>query len=236
LANYSGEIILNQYHAFEKEIAFLNQHYSRLLEEHGDTPQAVQWGDKQTQERRMEILSQVGDLSSAKVLDFGCGTGHMLTFLRHHLRFTGEYVGYDLSAKMIATAQNKFPEIRFEKRDILAEGISEEFDYILINGVFNNRIIDNWRIMTALLQIIFARTRLGLAFNALSSYVDYSAPELFYVSPERVFRYCKEELSPCVTLKHDYMIKPGIVPFEFTVYAYKTEVKPRKNLESGGID
>jgi len=218
-----------KYHTFQQEIAVLNQHYSKLLQEHKDTPQGVQWGDRQTQERRMEILTQVGDLSSAKVLDFGCGTGHLLTFLRQHLGFTGEYIGYDISAEMIATSQNKFQGIKFDQRDVLAEGAPENFDYILINGVFNNRVSDNWGLMTALLKQLFSHTRYALAFNALSTYVDYFDADLFYVSPEKIFRFCKEELSPCVTFRHDYLIKPGIVPFEFTVYVYTTEIEPRKN-------
>lgn len=217
-------------HPFQRDLSLLRQHYSRLLKEHGDSPQGVQWTDRQTQELRMAILTEIGDLRSAKVLDFGCGTGHLLAFMQRHLAFTGEYVGYDLSAEMIATAQKKFPGARFEQRDILAEGVPEDFDFVLISGVFNNRIGDNWGLMTSILRCLFPHTRKGLAFNALSTYVDFFDPGLFYVSPEKVFRFCKEQLSPCVCLRHDYLIKPGIIPFEFTIYVYRTEVKPRKEL------
>ena len=47
-------------------------------------------------------------------------------YLRRDLAFKGEYVGYDLSARMIAAAQKKFPEARFERRDILEDGVSED--------------------------------------------------------------------------------------------------------------
>jgi SAM-dependent methyltransferase len=219
-------------HSFQQDIAFLEQHYSQLLQECKDTPQGVQWGDRQTQERRMEILTQVGDVSSAKILDFGCGTGHLLTFLQNRLEFRGEYIGYDISSEMIATAQKKFPRIKFEQIDILAEGIPEDFDYILINGTFNNLVRDNWGLMSTLLKHLFAQTRYALAFNALSTYVDYYDDKLFYVCPEKVFRFCKEELSPCVTLRHDYLIKPEIIPFEFTVYVYKTAIQTRINRDA----
>ncbi|MEH1980019.1 MAG: class I SAM-dependent methyltransferase [Nostoc sp.] len=219
-------------HNFQEEISLIKQHYSNLFQQHGDTPHAVQWADRKTQERRMEILVQSGDLSSMKILDFGCGTGHLLTFLQKELEFTGEYIGYDLSEEMIKFAQNKFHKYKFEQRDVLSEGIPEDFDYILINGVFNNRLNDNWGIMTALLKTLFSHTRCVLAFNALSSYVDYFNDGLFYVNPDQVFRFCKEELSPCVTLRHDYLIKPETVPFEFTVYVYNVKIKPRKILES----
>jgi SAM-dependent methyltransferase len=187
----------------QKDLACARRHYSRLLDQHGDTPQAAAWRDRQTQERRMAILAEVGDLRSAKILDFGCGTGHLLAFLRRELGFAGEYVGYDLSAEVITTARHKFRRARFEQRDILTEGVPEDFDYVLISGVFNQRLRENWRLMTRILGNLFAHCRQALAFNALSTYVDFFEPHLFYVSPEKVFRHCKERLSSRVCLRHD---------------------------------
>jgi SAM-dependent methyltransferase len=217
-------------HPFKAELSELSEHYSQLVENHGDTAPAVQWTDRETQERRLAILTEVGDLRSAKVLDFGCGLGQLLLFMARELAFTGEYVGYDLSARMIATAREKFPESRFERRDVLEEGIPEDFDYILISGVFNNYVAGGWDLMTVLLSSLFQHTRKAIAFNALSTYVDFFDPRLFYVNPERVFRFCKERLSPCVCLRHDYLIKTGVVPFEFSMYVYKTDLESRKNL------
>jgi len=201
-----------------------------LVQKYGDSAPGVQWRDRETQERRLEILTQIGDLRSAKILDFGCGVGHLLSFMRERFGFTGEYVGYDLSAAMIAAASNKFPDTRFEQRDVLAEDISEDFDYILISGVFNNRVSDGWGLMTKLLSALFPHARKAMGFNALSSYVDYCDPDLFYVDPERIFHFCKEYLSPCACLRHDYLIKPGVIPFEFSTYVYQSELQPRKRL------
>ena len=217
-------------HPYQNDLSQLSQFYSRLFREHGDSPQAVQHKDLQSQELRMKILTEVGDLGSAKILDFGCGVGHLLSFMRENLGFAGEYVGYELSEEMVRVARKKFPESRFERRDILAQGVPEEFDYVVINGVFNNVVSDNWGLMTELLGRLFPRTRKAMAFNALSTYVDFFNPGNFYVSPEKIFRFCKEQLSPCVTLRHDYFTKPGIVPFEFTMYVYRTDIEPRKQL------
>ena len=227
-----GEIVQMNSNLFRKEIDFLRNHYSNLLQRYGDSPEGVQWSDRQTQERRMEILAQIGNLSSAKILDFGCGTGELLAFLKKTREFKGEYVGYDISNSMISRAKHKFPRHRFECRDVFTDGVTGFFDYILISGVFNNLVDNNWGLMTELLSLLFDRTKIGLAFNALSTYVDYRDANLFYVKPEEIFRFCKENLSPCVTLRHDYEIKPNVVPFEFTTYVFKTELKLRKNLES----
>ena len=218
-------------HPFTHALHCLAEHYSGLLDEHGDTPPGVQWRDRETQERRMEILAEVGDLRTAKILDFGCGTGHLLDFLRRRARFSGEYVGDELSTDMIALATRKFPDARFETRDVLASGFAEDFDYVLISGVFHIRVEDSWDLLTETLRRLFTRTRRAIAFNAMSTYVDHFDRDQFYVSPTRIFQFCKEQLSPCVTIRHDYLLRPDTVPYEFTVYVHAADVAPRTELE-----
>lgn len=180
----------------------------------------------------MEILAEIGDLRTAKILDFGCGTGHLLDFLRRRIRYSGEYVGYDLSSDMIALATRKFPDARFETRDVLDSGLAEDFDYVLISGVFHILVENSWDLLTETLRCLFTRTRRAIAFNAMSTYVDRFDRGQFYVSPIRIFQFCKEQLSPCVAVRHDYMLRPGTVPYEFTVYIYATDVAPRIELET----
>ena len=78
---------------------------------------------------------------------------------------------------------------------------------------------------------LFSHVRCGLAFNALSTYVDYFDDDLFYFDPEDVFNFCKEQLSTRVTLRNDYLITTDSIPFEFTVYIYKSDIKLRKKLK-----
>lgn len=214
-------------HPYSEEFARLEKHYSSLLAEHGDSPQAVQYRDRATHERRFEILADVGLRPDAKVLDFGCGTGAFLDYLRRERGYVGEYVGCDLSEAMVAKAQEKFPDARFIRRDVLSEGLEEDFDIILIAGVFNNLGDDNFGFMQAALKALFPHVREALAFNGISRYVDFMDEGLYYADPEQVFRFCKESLSPLVTLRHDYLIRPESPPFEFTVYVRATTHHPR---------
>lgn len=214
-------------HPFRADVHSLAELYDSLAREHGDNAHAAQQRDRATQEQRMRMLAQVGDIRHAKILDFGCATGHLLTFLRGEFGFAGEYVGYDLSEEMVKIAREKFPEARFERRDVLADGIDEQFDFVFVSGTFNNRLADNWSLVTTLLQPLFACTRQALAFNGLSTYVDYFDEGLYYFEPEKIFGFCKTQLSPLVTLRHDYCIKPGVVPYEFTIYVHKTDIAPR---------
>ena len=213
---------------FGSTVTQLKEMYDRRLREYGDSPQAAQHTDKENQERRLRPVCEVGDLRKAKILDFGCGLGHALVFLREIFDFQGEYVGYDISPEMVRSASVKHPDVRFECRNIFSEGLGEDFDYVLISGVFNPLTGDNWEWMTECLRMLWERTNVGMSFNNLSRYVDFFSEDLYYVDPAQLFRFCKEELSPLITIRHDYCTKPGVVPYEFTTYVYRTDIKPRK--------
>lgn len=211
----------------------LAEHYSTLLKQHGDSPLTAQWGtDPAVRERRFEALAQVGIPVTAKILDFGCGLGDALPYLRTHHGFTGDYVGYDLSEDIVAHARAKYagdPKARFEVRDIFTTPPEEEFDFVWICGTFNIKTANSDAYIRDALRILYAKTRKGMTFNLMSTYVDFFDPTLYYADPDLVFRFCKEELSPCVALRHDYMLKAGVTPYEFAVYIHRTPVAPRKN-------
>lgn len=205
-------------HDYSEQFAHLSDHYAALLAEHGVSPAAVQWSNADTQQQRLRILTEIADLQSAEILDFGCGTGSLLALLQRDLDYRGVYTGFDICAQMIEACRQQYPEHEFRHVDILAQPPQQQFDYVLASGVFNNAGDDNWGMMTTLLRELFRLSRRGLAFNCLSTYVDYRDEGLFYVEPEKVFAFCKQALSPSVTLRHDYRVKPGVIPFEFTVY------------------
>ena len=227
MADYLDEVAVSNLERLTRDSSELERHFTGLINEFGDGPQAVQWRDVASQERRFQVLSEIGDLTGTKILDFGCGTAHLLTYLKRELAFSGEYVGYDLSHHMLEVARGKHPGTRLERRNILTQGAPDEsFDYVLISGVFNNRVKDNWGMMTGVLERLYQVTRLGIAFNALSTYVDVFNPALYHADPSQVLQFCKERLSPQVTVRHDYLVRDAVLPYEFTVYVYRSEFAP----------
>ncbi len=210
------------------ELQRLREHYDTLARQHGYGPEAVQMSSVESQEQRLRVLAEIVREPDASVLDFGCGTGHLCELLRRGQGFCGRYTGYDLSGETLALARARHPGAHFEQRDIFRDGVGGHFDYAIIGGVFNNRIADNWGFITGALRTLFPHVRRGLAFNALSPYVDYQDPGLYHADPEAVFRFCKEELSPAVNLRHDYEVKPGVMPFEFTTQVFRTIHAPRR--------
>ena len=215
----------NQY---KEDIDRLAQHYGELVERHGNAAESAQYADRETQERRMQILCEIGVTKDSKVLDFGCGTGQMLHLLQRTIGFEGEYVGYDISPEAIEFARGAHADGRFEVRDILVDPSEETFDYVLVSGVFNNLMNDNRGFFEDVSRRLMAQSRIGYAFNMLSRFVDYFDEGLYYEDPMSAFQFCKENLSPRIALRHDYEVRPGAIPFEFTIYAFQSEIEPRK--------
>ena len=194
-------------------------HYQQLLGQYGDSPEASQWSSRESQEKRFEILSQIGDLQGCHILDFGCGTGHLATYLASQ-NLEIQYTGVDIVDELLEVGREKHPNHCFCK---ITEVLDQKFDYVIISGVFNNQIGNNREFYQDILIQCFSIVKQGVAFNLLSRYVEYYDDGLFYEYPETVFKYIKENISPYVTIRNDYQVKPGVLPFEFTGYIYRFE-------------
>ena len=215
---------------YDKIFQKISMEYDKNFVKYGNSPKSVGQLDIRTLEKRLSILTEVGVLKNSKVLDFGCGIGYLYSYLKKKIKFNGEYVGYDISNEMINFANKKYKNVRFENKDILSERINERFDYVIINGTFNNKINQNLNWIKKTLKILFKKTDKAIAFNNITSYVDYFDKKLYYAQPEKIFNFCKSELSPLVSLRHDYQLKDKKLPSEFTTYVYKTAIKTRKSL------
>jgi len=201
--------------------ARLRDHYRELLLRHGDTAAAAQYSSRESQERRFAQLVRIGELDGTKVLDFGCGTGHLASFLQAR-GIAVHYTGVDLVEELLAVGRTKHPDHRFGQ---LAQFKSESFDYAFVSGVYNNRRRGNRRFWQDSVRELFGMCTRGLAFNMMSAYVDFEDPSLFYERPEAAFAFVKTEITPYVNLIHDYEVKPGTIPFEFCVQALRIPPK-----------
>ena len=209
----------------------LSNHYDELVSKFGSNPQASQWRDRQTQIRRFEILCKNLPLSKSSILDFGCGTGALYSYLKSSHGFTGRYTGIDISPKAIEIAKSIFPNGNFMNLDILLNELPETYDYIFVSGTFNNEMKNHLEWVYANLRKLFQKTNIALIFNMLSNYVDYKDEGLYYSDPEEVFGFCKGELSPAVNLFHSEAIYESLPPFEYVIQVYRTQDTTRSKLK-----
>ena len=196
-------------------------YYESALAEFGDDPRGVNWRDVESQEMRFAALAGVGDLTGKRVHDVGCGLAHFADWLRRQ-DIRCDYVGSDISEKMVeAAAAHAPPPAELHVANIMAE-VDEAWmraDYVVNSGVFTVRASvaePEWReFVHDMIRAMYRNADCGIAFNLMSSYVDYRDEHLFYENPQAIMDFCIAELSRKIVIRHDYPL------WEYAVYVYR---------------
>lgn len=200
-------------------------HYEACLKKYGDTPLGVDWPNAREAQIRYQIMLEVMTFAKSnkeqyKLLDFGCGCSHLLDYI-HEMRYTNiDYSGLDLSQEFIAFSRKKYPDITYYLGDILDKDFHlPSFDFIVMNGVFTEKLTldfeEMWEYFTAVLKKMALCCTQGLAFNLMSTHVDWERSDLFHVPLDRLAAFLTREFSRKFVIRNDYGL------YEYTVYLYK---------------
>jgi trans-aconitate methyltransferase len=185
------------------------QRYEERLKEFGPSMKALGWRDEEQQKLRFKILAEIGDLNGKKILDVGCGFGDFYGYLKEQ-GINADFTGYDVTPKFIEVAREKYPDARFEVKDILADSVDETFDYVFSSGVFNHKIADNMTFTKAMITKMCTLSKIGVATNMMTDKVDYQDAHLFYYSPKEMEIFARGLGS--TTLRENYGL------YEFSLY------------------
>lgn len=197
------------------------RHWSDTIVRHGANYRGVDYGNAERVQLCFRQLTAIWkDRGSASVLDFGCGYGALLGYLRNHGFALSDYTGFDVSEEMIAHARQvnaTVPGAVFTGD----AGALQPADYVICAGIFNvklNTDVAAWHEhVVRTLDQVWSLCRRGMAFNILTSYSepDKMRPDLYYADPCWFFDHCKRNLSRDVALIHDYGV------YEFTMLVQK---------------
>jgi SAM-dependent methyltransferase len=183
--------------------------YDRRVGAYGHDPRACDYGRVESQERKFRVLAEAADYAGRSVLDVGCGFADYAGYLE--ARHPGvRYDGVDLSPAMIARARQARPDLDLRVGNLLHEPAEPTHDFVSANGIFYLLGAEAPALMPRLVAAMFARCREAVVFNSLSTWASVHEPGEFYADPLETVRWCRE-LSPWVTLRHDYL------PHDFTV-------------------
>jgi 2-polyprenyl-3-methyl-5-hydroxy-6-metoxy-1,4-benzoquinol methylase len=208
-------------------------HYSRTSAEHGATPRGVDWNrledvhirySKMLEVLRTDFLQLPGRPS---LLDVGCGWGGLLEYA-HSTGMSLDYTGIDIVKAMIEYGRSRFTEATFILGDILETNIVQgPFDFVVCNGILTLKpsvtIPEMERFAKHLIRTMFDLCRHGMAFNMMSTRVNFMVDNLYYQNPVEILSWLLSEISPRVRLDHSYSSlgsgKRRL--YEFTAYAFK---------------
>ena len=115
-------------------------------------------------------------------------------------------------------------------RVVLETSIPGPFDYVVCNGILTQKLdvpgLAMDQFAARLIRRLFLLCERGIAFNVMTTKVNFFSNNLYYRNPSELLAWCMNELSPYVKLDHSYPL------YEYTVYVYRDGiVKPSASGE-----
>ena len=191
-------------------------HYHRhRIGAHGKgTAEALGWRQKDSQVKRFEVISTVGDLAGCSLLDVGCGYGDLKGFLDQ--RFSGlTYIGIDQMPEFITSAKERHKDCAdtfFYQTDFTTVAFPQ-VDYVIASGALSYRC-DNPDFYQDMIRKMYSASTRALSFNMLDADQLPAHPLLVGHDSEKIVSFC-QELSPCVK------VVKGYIEDDFTVFVYR---------------
>jgi SAM-dependent methyltransferase len=204
----------------EKISAILRDHYRNTYVKHGPNSKGMDWGDKEwaallRQTKMLEVIKAPGEYS---LLDVGCGYGALADLIavkKLHLKYTG----IDIVEEMINEGERRHPDQTFICGDIMDIEIGK-YDFVVCNGILTQKLsastLEMNQFAHKLIKKLFDASKCGVAFNIMSTYVNYQKDNLYYRNPAELLAWCMSELTPHIKLDSAYDLW-----YEYTVYLYK---------------
>jgi len=165
------------------------KHYAPRVDRERENFDILDWGDREAQFKRFEILSTEVDLANRNLLDIGCGLGDLFTYLKTVNHLPKNYVGSDLVPEMIKLAKEQQPDCQFYCCDILADNPSNlKFEVVFCSGVFNLRSEDNIGFLKYALNSLenLTTSESEIVFNFLHNRTEKKYDHCFYYDPKEV--------------------------------------------------
>ena len=145
-------------------------------------PSAVGWTDQNAQYKRFRVLLDVGVVDGDRILDYGCGLGHLNAYLDLNYFRSIEYFGIDINPYYINIAEKLYPNKKFMVSDIEDIHISPEVDYVIGSGVFTYGITINEVVKK--IEMAYEISKRGVSFNFLDE--RSGLDELLTYNPEEI--------------------------------------------------
>lgn len=210
----------------------LKTYHTGVFEKHGATAKGVDWNDEGEMVVRYDKMLRVLDKdfynpeSRSSLVDVGCGWGGLYK-RASDLGLDISYTGIDVAENMIAHASQTFTDAVFEVKDVFELPDEEVYDFAVCNAILTQKhqvsIPAMEKFAKRLASKMFAIARHGIAFNLMSTRVNFMVDNLYYHNPVEMLAWAITELSPRVRLDHGYssLTNGNGKYFDYTVYVYK---------------
>lgn len=212
--------------------SLLKAYHADVFSKHGATAKGVDWNDEAELSHRYNKMLRVlemdfyGGSETPSLLDVGCGWGGLAKTIKE-LGLPVEYHGIDVVEAMVDYGSATHPEFTFSSGDILDLKGAAKYDFLVCNGILTQKhdftIPEMERYARDVVAKMFSLCRHGIAFNMMSTRVNFTVGNLYYQNPVELLTWLLNEVSPRVVIDHGYSsLASGRGKFyDFTAYVYK---------------
>lgn len=203
-----------------EKYSHIYKYYEKCFAKHGDSHLGVDWPNLPELQVRFNVMLGLIDMNEdASVLDFGCGNGLLYDYLNVQNIQNISYMGLDISNRFINFCREKYPDASFYCLDINKEDLTLDFDYAICNGVFTEKLdltfSEMFSFFSETISTLFKSANKGIAFNVMSTHVDYEREDLFHLPHDLLAEFITKNLSRKYVIRNDYGL------YEYSVYIYK---------------
>jgi SAM-dependent methyltransferase len=139
-----------------------------------NAPEIVGWASTEEQKTLFEAALWLASAPGLSILDVGCGRADMFPLATQKGLI---YKGIDYNPNIINIAQQKYPEVSVETLDVLGIDAGADYDWVVGSGLFNIAIKDPANYAQAVVEKMYDKAKIGVAFNLLTSVPEDIADE-----------------------------------------------------------
>lgn len=177
----------------------LRKYYESKFLLNGFSLKGIDWPKKSDASLRYSLFCRA--LKGRKInsiLDVGSGLGHFYSLLLKRQCFKARrlnYWGIDTNNALVIESRRRFPSAKFSHWPI-EKGLGHfpSFDFVIANGLFTVKGGATNRDMKIFIHYcldqMWKKSNAGIAFNLMTSYVDYKYKWLYYADPAEIINEC----------------------------------------------
>lgn len=203
----------------------MKEYFTQTFEQYGPNVQGVDWGgpndEPKLRMRYDKMLSVIQNCynkpEKITLLDVGCGYGGLYEYAKSKgVEF--DYTGIDICENMISYAKENNPYAVFICDDFLKHQFDEKYSFVICNGILTEKlsasILDMDKYARTIIHKMYSLCECGVAFNIMTSQVDFTNNILYYKSPLEILAYC-------MTLTEKFVLDSSYPLYEYTTMLYK---------------